>query len=248
MRIVLIDDEPHIIKTLQHYLSSNPLVEIVGTANDTPQAIALINAKKPDVLFLDIELKSGLVFDIFQQLSCTNYKIVFVTAHEHYAIQAIRYAAFDYLLKPILPEKLDEVIRRLSKEQENTTIEMRLSALEHNLTANRLPKRLVLKTADKYTVITSDIIIRLESDNTYTFFHLTDKRKILVSRPIKQYESLLSSHQFLRIHRSHIINIGQVSEYIKSNGTYVVMSNGDNVPLSPNKKIKFLELLEDSKF
>lgn len=244
MKAVIVDDEAHIIKTLKFYLSSHPLVEVVGTANDIAQAIATINAQKPDILFLDIELKSGLSFEIFKQLHHSDYKIVFVTAHEQYAIQAIRYAAFDYLLKPVCPEKLDEVVNRLSTEQENTNMEVRLTALENNLLEKHPPQRLVLKTAEKYNVIHQNDVIRLEADNTYTLFYLTNNRKIIISHPIKYYEDLLSPCQFFRPHRSHIINIEQVNEYIKSDGGYIVMSNGDSVPISGNKKVEFLKLLE----
>ncbi len=240
MRVAIVDDEAHIIKILKHYLSKIRNIEIVATAQNIQEAVEVIIQTEPDTLFLDIELEDGLSFDILKQLPYNKYNIVFVTAHAHYAIQAIRYSAFDYILKPIKPIELENVITRLLKTIKKQSIEQRLIALEKNIINQHNPNLLVLSTAEKYIIINQNDIIHLEANNTYTNFSILDKKNILVSRSIKHFEELLPKSNFIRTHRSHIININHVSEYIKTNGGYIKMINDEKIPLSISCKAEFL--------
>ncbi len=243
MKVIIVDDEQHIIKTLEYYLSQNPAVEVVGTASDVNTAVKLINLHKPDTLLLDVELGEGFSFDILKKIPFSNYNIIFITAHAHYAIDAIKFSAFDYLLKPIQPKELNDVLARLMKERHHS-IEQRLAVLEHNLQQQQKPQRVVLKASDKYIVINQDDIIHLEADNSYTIVNIFGGDSIVVSQSLKYFEELLDSAQFLRIHRSYIVNMFRVKCYIKADGGSVVMENSKSLPLAANKKSVFLSLLE----
>ncbi len=242
MKVVVVDDEQHIVKTLEYYLSQNPAIEVVGAANDVDEAIKLISLRKPDTLLLDVELGDNFSFDILKKIPFSDYNIIFITAHAHYAIDAIKFSAFDYLLKPVNPVELNGVLSRLAKEKSHS-IEERLAALEQNLQQQNKPQRIVLKSADKYMVINQDDIIYLKADNSYTTIYLKDEDAVVVSQSMKYFEDLLDATYFLRTHRSYIINIRRVKCYIKADGGSIVMENGDSVFLAHNKKTLFLSLL-----
>lgn len=243
MRAVIVDDEKHVVKTLSLLLSRTQGVEVVGSANTVEDATVLILEKKPDILFLDVELSDGLSFEILSKLDYSNYKIVFITAHSHYAMKAIKFSAFDYLLKPVHPQELSEVVERLKKET-NSNIEDRVKLLEENLISAKSSKRIVLKTSEKHIVIKRDNIVRMEADNIYTTVFLVDGKRIVVSKSIGKFEELLSDNGFVRTHRSHIVNVEQISEFVKSDGGYIRMQNGDIVPISNNKKTEVLKCFE----
>ncbi len=242
MKVIIVDDEQHIVKTLTYYLSQNPTVEVVATANDVGSAVELISLHKPDTLLLDVELGESLSFEILKKIPFSNYDIIFITAHAHYAIKAIKFSAFDYLLKPVNPEELNEVLARLMQQKKHS-IEERLQVLEQNLKQQNKPQRIVLKSADKYTVVNEDDIIYLKADNSYTTIYLENKEEVVVSQSMKYFEDLLDSTYFLRTHRSYIINMRRVKCYIKADGGSIVMENGNTVFLSHNKKSLFLSLL-----
>ncbi len=242
MKVIIVDDEQHIVKTLEYYLSQNSDVEVVATANDVDEAVVLIGLHKPDTLLLDVELGENVSFDILKRIPYLEYNIIFITAHSHYAINAIKFSAFDYLLKPVNPVDLNEVLARLAKEKSHS-IEERLTALEQNLQQQNKPQRIVLKSADKYTVINEDDIIYLKADNSYTTIYLENNDAVVVSQSMKYFEDLLDATYFLRTHRSYIINIRRVKCYIKADGGSIVMENGDSVFLAQNKKNLFLSLL-----
>jgi two-component system LytT family response regulator len=206
-------------------------------------AIVMILDKKPNVLFLDVELSDGLSFEILSNLDYSNYKIVFITAHSHYAMKAIKFSAFDYLLKPVHPQELLEVVERLKKETD-FNIEDRVRLLEENLISVNAPKRIVLRTAEKYIVVKRDDIVRMEADNIYTTVFFVDGNRIVVSKSIGKFDELLSDSGFVRTHRSHIVNVEQISEFVKSDGGYIRMRNGDIVPISNNKKAEVLKCFE----
>lgn len=242
MRIIVVDDDAYIIKLITHYLKANKEVELLGAASNVQDAVALISKKQPDVLFLDVELGDRLSFEILKQLPHIQSHIVFITAHSDYAIQAIRYAAFDYILKPVQPKVLDDVVKRLLQKDSKDDLEERLRVLEANMQS--VPKRLVLKSAEKYKVVQQEEVVYLKADNTYTMVYSKDDEAVLVSQSIKYFEEILPTNMFMRTHRSYIINLSHVSEYIKADGGYIVMSNGDRIILSATKKNSFLDRLE----
>jgi len=234
MKAFIVDDENHIINTIQLFLKQIDEIEVVGTANSVKEAIENIPKSKAELLFLDVELQDGLSFDILSALNHKNYRIVFITAHEHYALKAIRFSAFDYLLKPIHPTDFKAVCERLIQET-SQTLEARVKILEENLNTQGNNQKIVLKSAEKHIIIKVQDIVNLEADNIYTSVFLNDGRRIVVTKSIKHFEELLSEKGFFRSHRSHLVNISEICEYVKSTGGYLVMSNKKQIPVSASK-------------
>jgi two-component system, LytTR family, response regulator len=242
MKAFIVDDENHIINTIQLFLRGIPEIEVVGTASSVREAIENIPQSEAELLFLDVELQDGLSFDILSNLSYKKYQIVFITAHEHYALKAIRFSAFDYLLKPIHPTDFKAVCERLIQET-SQSLETRVKILEENLNTQGNNQKIVLKTAEKHIIIKVQDIVNLEADNIYSSIFLKDERRIFVTKPIKQFEELLIDKGFYRPHRSHLVNISEICEYVKTDGGYLVMSNKKQIPVSASKVNELLSKL-----
>ena len=183
MKAFIVDDEKHIINTIQLFLKEIQEIEVVGTAGSVKEAIEKIPQTYADLLFLDVELQDGLSFEIISKLNHKNYQIVFITAHVHYALQAIRISAFDYLLKPIHPTEFKAVCDRLIKEN-TESLETRIIALEENIKSPSENQKIVLKTAEKHIIVKIPEIINMKADNIYTSFYLKDGRRIVVTKSI----------------------------------------------------------------
>ena len=170
--------------------------------------------------------------------------MIFITAHEEFAIKAIKFSALDYLLKPIDPEELKAAVEKAIKAVDDKKEESQFEALQNNIQPNQ-KKRLVLKTQESVYVVELHEIIRCEADRNYTSFFLSSGKKILVSKTLKEYETLLSTHNFLRVQQSHLVNLDYVDRYDKGNGGSVVMKDGSEVPLSPAKREVFFKIIEN---
>ena len=250
IRVIVIDDvkiiRDAILGLLKEYSSE---LSIVAEADSVKSALAQIEKYKPDVLFLDVELKDGTGFDLLKQISVEKYKVVFITAYDHYAVKAFKYSAIDYLLKPIDPEELKTAIDKLKVAISKEAMETKFNSLFANLEAvPQAPKIIILKTLDiVYSVNVKDII-RCESDNNYTRFYLTDGKKILVSVTLKEYEELLSDQGFFRIHQSHLVNLAYFDHLKKQDGAAsVVMKDQSSLPLASRKRDAFLKIIEASR-
>ncbi|MBN2273159.1 MAG: response regulator transcription factor [Bacteroidales bacterium] len=245
MKVVIIDDDTRIINVISNLLSSGfPDIEINATAGDIESGYRAIIEHCPDLLFLDINLPDGTGFDLLQKLETVDFKIIFVTAFEEYALQAIKVSALDYILKPVDAEELYKAVskgRELINQQEE---QLKIKTLIDNFNGKNSLKRLVLHTSECVHFVNVDEIIRCEADSNYTFFYLTGKRKILVSKTIKEYTDLLRHSGFLRVHQSHLINTAFLDKYIKSDGGYLKMKDMSNVPISLNRKQEILKILE----
>jgi two-component system, LytTR family, response regulator len=246
IKAFIIDDEAHARTVLKSLLLKNfPEITVIGEAESIPKGMDSIHNEKPDVLFLDIEMPhfSGLQINEFLTEK-RHFDIVFVTAYNQYAINAIKLSAFDYLLKPLQLHELKETIERLIEKYKNKSIAPspeQLNALENNLEKNQ-PKKLVLQTHQGIHYFDLDSISHLEASGMYTIIHY-DKEQFVASKPIKEFEEMLTS-DFFRIHRSYIINCHQLSRYSNKEGGSVTLRNGQNLPISRNKKESFLEFLE----
>lgn len=237
-RTIIVDDEAKgrqsLIKMLQ--LLHAP-VEIVAEAASVETAVALIDSHKPQLVFLDIQLQKGTGFDVLEQLNFKDFQLIFVTAYDQYALKAFRYAAMDYLTKPIDPDQLEEALQRLpAKETPNYNSE-KINALQAN--KNEL-HRLALNDAQGIQLVKVQDIIYCSAQNNYTEFHLKDGQKHLVSKTLKEYEELLSEAGFFRVHQSYLINLEEVSQYLKQDGGYVQMSDGSLIGVSRRKKEELL--------
>lgn len=246
-KIVIIDDEQRTRELISKMIESFEMdVQTFPIGENVKSGIEAIESIHPDIVFLDIQMPDGTGFDVLNGVKNKNFNVIFITAHQEFAIQAIKFSALDYLLKPVDPDDLKAALEKaLSQEKDSDKADQSSAyeALLNNIHPNQ-KRRLVLKTQESVHVVDVENIIRCEADRNYTSFFLTGGKKILVSRTLKDYETLLSGYQFLRVQQSHLINLNYVDRYDKGNGGSVVMRDGSEVPLSPAKRDVFFKILE----
>lgn len=237
IKAVIIDDIPEAITVLTADLAtycSN--IEIIGTANGVVSGAKLIQQVKPDLVFLDIQMPDGSGFDLLEILQERNFKLIFTTASDEFAVKAFKFSAIDYLLKPIDPDDLIQAIERLDHQDSPTD---RLELLKTNL---EQPKKLALNTVDKIHIVELADIIRLESNINYTKFYFKDGSKLLVTKTLKEFDKLLSEHNFIRIHQSHLIAKNQIKAFLKQQGE-VLLKDESRIPVSTRKKVQLMEMI-----
>ena len=242
MKTVIVDDRNSIREFITQLLSNMDDIEVVGEAENVKHAISVINTKKPDLILLDIQLPDGNGFEILEGLTYTDYRVIFVTSHEEFALKAFKYSALDYVVKPIDPEVFYSSIEKAKSHFSAGDQQLKIQSLIENLTSNKTTKKLVLNTQETVHVVNSEEITRCESDGSYTLVYFQE-RKIMISRKLKDFEEMLSGLSFYRSHRSHLINLNFVDRYEKKDGGYIIMKDNTSVPLSAAKKEEFFELL-----
>lgn len=240
MRAILIDDERANLENLQILLTKYcPEIKVIETSNSINDAYYKINLHRPDLIFLDIQMGKTTGFDLLNRLEEKTFEVIFVTAHDNYGIQAVKFAALDYLLKPVDP---DELIIAVSKaERRNAT---KISTEQLNFLLNQLkltePKvrKIALPQQNEIRYVSIDEIVRCVADNTYTYFYLSTGEKILISKPLKEFSDLLKPDGFVRTHQSHLVNPKFVKSWLKEDGGTLLMNNDDKIPVSkPNREI-----------
>jgi two-component system LytT family response regulator len=209
---------------------------VVGEADGYKSGIALINNLKPQIVFLDIQMSDGSGFRLLEGFIDPEFQVVFTTAYDQYAIKAIRYSALDYLLKPIDPDELKSAVIKSVEKCRSNPDPRPVKVLMENLQNQSEPKKIILSTSEGLHVIKVSDIIRCESDDYYTRFFFTDRNKLLLSKTLKDVEEMLNGLGFIRTHKSHLINISFIKSYLKNDGGYIVLSNGDQIPVSRRKK------------
>lgn len=241
MKTIIIEDEAKSREMLRKMVEMFcPEVRIAGTADSVASAVSLIREVEPDIVLLDIELHPDKCFDIFPQLDSLDFEVIFTTAYKNYAIEAIKYGALDYLLKPIdmgeLKTAIGKAIQKRSQSREN-------GLLRRFLQEFRAPgsARLALSTAEGIIYAEVAQISRCEAKGPYTNIYFRDGKKITTSKNLKEYELALSGQPFFRIHNSHLVNLAEVKKYMKADGGYVEMADGSQVPVSSANKEAFLE-------
>jgi len=242
LKTVIVDDERNAVDFIFSIIGEYcPELEVVGKAYDVPEGVNIINEKKPDLVFLDVEMPNGTGFDLLNQFPEKNFDVVFITAFNHYAIKAIKFSAVDYILKPInISEFIEAVKKVVQKHSDNTSNSNEsLKILMENIKSVS-PSRLAIPTADGMEYLNPKEIIRIEADRSYSWFYLTNNRKILVSRHLKEFQDLLSDRSFFRSHNSHLINLKYVRKFIRKEGGYIEMQDGAQIPVSRNRKDLFL--------
>ena len=226
-----------------------PSIKIIGEADSVSTGVEALQRLNPQVVFLDIQLNDGTGFDILEQVAEKNKaiqsNIVFITAHEQYAIKAFRFSALDFLLKPVDPEELQKVIEKIEtvveKKNDFSHIDLLLENIRKNVDNF---KRIALSTSDGIHLFDISDIIRCESEDNYTRFYVKNHKPILISKTLKEYEELLTEHNFERIHQSHLINLNYLKSYIKKDGGYVVMTDGSRLPISQRKRDRLQQILK----
>jgi len=247
---LLIDDDKHLRKgmksLLERYASE---IMIIGEAESVKTGIVALEKYKPQVVFLDIHLSDGTGFDILEEFAKKNGKmashIVFITAHEQYALKAFKFSALDFLLKPVDPEELQKTITKIKQTLEKHNSFEHIDLLLENIRKKVDHfKRIALSTAEGIHLFEISDIIRCESQDNYTRFYIKNHKPLLISKTLKEYEELLVEHGFERIHQSHLINLAFLKSYIKNDGGYVVMADNTNLPISQRKKERLQELIK----
>ena len=241
MRAIIIDDEPSGRKAVRSFITKyTPHIEIIEEADNVKNGLFSILTHNPDVVFLDIRMPDGTGFDLLEKLPKIEFNLIFVTAYEQHAIKAFKYSAVDYLLKPLNPDDFIAAVSRLETNNKLDEIEQKVELLIKN---NDKVETIALPTTTGLKMIALSDIVRCESDNNYTYFHLVGAKKVLVSKTLKEYDAILSEEGFYRTHKTHLVNLKYIKDYVKGEGGYVVLSNGDHVDVSRRKKEGLIELL-----
>ncbi|RFZ90019.1 DNA-binding response regulator [Mucilaginibacter conchicola] len=250
IRAVIIDDEKNNIENIEQLLIKHELpVTIVGRAINADDGVSVIASTAPDLLFLDIQMPDKNGFEVLKALPHHQFEVVFVTAFDNYGIQAIKFSAIDYLLKPIDPEELRQSIAKVKAKLNQRKANLQLENLMDFIKDKDAKKehKLALASTKEIRFVHTGDITRCESSNAYTKFFLTDGKDILVSKPIFEYEELLTGYDFIRCHQSHLVNIKFVKSLIKEDSGYLLMDDNTRIPISRNKKEHVIKALHTIK-
>ncbi|PRA92490.1 DNA-binding response regulator [Chryseobacterium sp. MYb7] len=246
---VIVDDESINISNLQSLLTRHcPLIKIVGTANSVDEACAVILKVNPDVVFLDIEMPQKNGFELLKYFKKPSFDIVFVTAYDFYGIQAIKFSALDYLLKPINIDELKTTVEKIELSITNKSHHRRLSNIVE-LLENKLPldhKKIALPSQKETLFVPVQSILRCESSNNYTTFYLTDETVHVISKPIYEYEEMLKPFGFMRCHQSHLVNKRHVISILNEDSGYLILAcTHQKIPISRQRKQYVKEALKE---
>ncbi len=245
IKAILIDDIEQARITFKKDLEVySPDVEIIGEASGVVEGAKLLKNIQPDILFLDIQMQDGSGFDLLDILPEINFKIIFITASDAHAIKAFRYAAIDYLLKPVDPDELKAALEKYRAHQPDESEKYKL--LNDSLkNANKLNERLALHAQDKIHIVNIKDILRCESNINYTEFFFLDAKRIVVSKTLKEFEDILSDQGFYRVHQSHLVNTKMIKEFVKTEGGHLIMLDGKMVPVSTRKRPEVVKMLDE---
>lgn len=241
LKACIVDDEKKGRDSLQKLLEAYcPHVEVVGQADSISNGYLLISKEKPELVFLDVEMPQGSGFELLKRFEKINFKTIFVTAHKHYAIKAIRFAALDYLLKPVDVDELVEAVNH-AIENKSQNYQSNYNGLLDNL-SNGKSGKIAVPVKEGVVFINPNDIIRFEADGAYTHIY-AGSDKYTGTKNIKEYEQLLNDYSFFRAHHSHLINLKHVKRFSRADGYFAMMSDGASVEVSRRKKDQFLELM-----
>lgn len=245
IKAVIVEDEKKSRETLIGLLDRFcKNVSVIGEADGYKSGLELIKNNKVDLVFLDIQMPDGTGFRMLEELDRISFEVIFTTAFDQYAIKAIKYSALDYLLKPLDPEELVRAIKKVELKKAGSQINKNINVLLDNIkTPESDNQKIILSTSDKIHVVEISKIVRCESDNYYTLFFLNEGTKILVSKTLKENEELLNAHNFIRPHKSHLINVRYIKSFVRSDGGYILMKDGSEIPVSRRKREKILEII-----
>lgn len=247
MKILLIDNEKEIRSVLKNMVANWSIQHSIEEADGVASGIEKINSFQPDIVLLDVEMNDGTGFDLLKQLSNPSFQLIFTTAHNQYAIQAFKFSAIDYLLKPIDPIELNNSLQRAKENINSQTMQKQLTVLLQQLADKNEPDRqIVIKDIDKTYFIKMNDILYCEAEGSYTKFYLSNSEPVFVSRNLRYYEELLSPAGFFRTHHSCLVNPTKIKIYDRKTdcGT-LILEGGHTVPVSQRKKDFVLQILEN---
>ena len=242
IRTVLVDDEPNNLETLHQLLVKYcPQVEIAGTADSVTKAREVIVEKRPDLVFLDIEMPYGNAFELLNSMPSVDFEIIFVTAFGNYAIEAIKFSALDYLLKPVNIKELQAAVQKAAQRIEFKNISQKLDNLYFNLNTSKPSlQKIALPTLEGLIFVNIKDLVWLEARGSYTCVYLSSQQRIMVSRTLKEFEDVLPVDYFSRIHQSYVINHNYIRKYNRGRGGTIEMEDGTVIEVSMRKKDEFL--------
>jgi two-component system LytT family response regulator len=217
----------------------------VGKAGDGKEAARLIHQFQPNVVFLDVEMRGETGFDILKAIGEVTFDVVFTTGHEKYALEAIRFSALDYLMKPILADELKRAISRVLEKGNEQDRHRHLDALVYNINYSNADKKIALPTMGGYEFVSISEVVHCEAKGNYTLFHLKNQSSLLVSRTLLEFENLLSNYHFIRIHHARLINLRHAARYVKGDGGLLIMSDGSEMEVSRRKKQDLIQALSE---
>lgn len=240
---IIVEDQAAALADLTQALEEHcPQIEVLDQATTVVAAAKAIRQEQPDLLFLDIELPDGTGFDLLDILGEWPGSVIFTTGLNDQALRAFRYAAVDYLLKPIDPTLLTQAVQRAERALGQIQEQRQLLRAVHD-EQDQLPARLALHSQERIQLVNIDDIIRCESEGNYTNFFLVPNKRLLVARTLKSYSALLKEHGFWRVHQSHLINPRHLQEYVKTDGGYLVMNDGTKIPVSVRRRAAVMKWL-----
>lgn len=244
IKAIIVDDEPNCCEIMSTLLERYcPQVKVADICYSGRAALKSIIELTPDIVFLDIEMPHMNGFELLEKLQTVNFKLIFTTSYDQYAIKAIRFSALDYLLKPIDREELQNAVKKALKEMEKPVPQQLEVLLQKFNKIGNGSQKIALPTMEGLLMINVSDIISCASDRNYTTLFLKEKKKLLISRPLKEMEELLEEHDFLRVHHSHLVNFKEIDRYIRGEGGYLIMSDGSSVDISRSKRDLLLSKL-----
>ena len=243
IKAILIDDEIHCLDTLNMLLSDHcPDVQVIEQCVSAKKALEAIEKLKPDLVFLDIEMPVMNGFELLEQLSTISFAIIFTTSYDQYAIKAIRFSALDYLLKPLDPKELISAVQKVQEERHLPLAEQFQILLNQIQGKGGGFSKIAVPTAEGFELIYAEQIICCEANDNYTHFFLKNKNKIIACRTLKEIEEQLQGFPFfVRVHNSYLVNLNEVTRYVRGEGGYLVMSDGTSVNVSRSRKEALLK-------
>lgn len=246
IKAIIVDDEQHCIDRLRNLLQQYHAgtIQLLAAASSVEEAIKTIKEQQPDLIFLDVQIHDRTGFDLLRECGAINFKIIFTTAYDKFAIQAIKFSAIGYLLKPIDEDDLQEALDKLKKVSSEQTSLM-AAVIENNLQQHPKKKRLTIPTGNELLFLNIEDIIRCQSDVNYTTIFKTDKQKIVVAKTLKEFEELLSGQDFFRVHNSDLINLNYIKSYNKGKGGSVLLTDGTELEVSTRRKEDFLKKMSE---
>ena len=240
---ILIDDLPRALQVLEKDIETYcPDIKILGTADGVVSGAKLLQQHQPDIVFLDIQLKDGTGFDLLDIISAPKFKVIFTTASDAFAVKAFRFAAIDYLLKPIDPDELKDAVEKA--KEKIASYEEQLQLVQESIQQNSIAKRIALHTLERIHIVEVSDIIRCESSGNYTIFYFESGEKLLVTKTLKEFDRLLTEFGFFRVHQSHLVNINYITAFVKTEGGFLLMKDDSRVAVSTRKRGSLLELLD----
>jgi two-component system LytT family response regulator len=247
LRSILVDDEPRGLNSMEKLIEINcPDVNVVASCNNVDMAIEKINQLDPDLIFLDIAMPVKNGFDLLNEIKEPRFEVIFITAYNQFMVEAFHFSAIDYLVKPVDDELLVNAVNRARKRIAEKAGSKNIETLLYNLQQKKSPTnmKLCLPSVKGFQVAELNDILYAESLGNYTNFHFTNQHPICTSKPIHEYEELLADAGFVRIHKSCIVNLLHVKEYLKGDGGTVKLSNGHEVEVARRKKDIFISKMK----